>query len=567
MQRTGRAARWRILRLGLVVALGASVAPAGEPQVRIPRVERMPNLPRPFRVRDWRKVAVGFDRLAFDANATGQHLPLIWLIRESPAGAPVAFGLPSYVGDDRRDGRGRRLHEAITCLGAVLGASVAGVDKTRGPHSWVRLCRAYYDRTAKGLVANRVDARAGGSFWYDLFPHVLYYALADRYPREPGASEIVRRTADRWADAVRAMTGPDGRCDLNHTAFNFRSMRPVDNGRWTEPDAAAGIAWLQYAAHTRWKQPRHLAAARACLDFLARREKNPYYEVLLPFGAYTAARLNAEQGGDYDVGKLVRWCFDRSDARPDWMVVADRWDGLDCHGLAGAVNRPPHRPPGGGYAFTMNTFVMAWPLVPLVRYDPRFARAIGKWMLNAANAARLFYPDAHPPARQSCPKWTGDPGAVIAYEGLRHLWHRGERRIAAGDPLHEGWGPETDFGVYGSAYAGIFGGIVSRTDCLQVLQLDLLATDFFRGRAYPTYLYYNPHRRAVTIHVDVGPQKRDLYDCVTGRFHARGVAGQAAVTIPADGVVVLVRTPPGGKTTRKGRHVLINDVVVNYRAN
>jgi len=553
--------------IGAVAAislLGWTAALADRPQVRITRVERTPNSPQPFHVRNWRAVARGFDRLAFDLKATGQHLPLVWLVRGKD-GEAVTFGLPSYVGDYRKGARGLRHHEAVTCIGAVLGATVAGIDKSRGPHNWVRMCEAYYDRNGDGVITNRTYARSGGSFWYDLFPNIAYFALADRYPNTGAARQIVRRSADRWHAACRAMTGPDGKCDVNHTAFSFRTMKPVDNGRWTEPDAAAGLAWLQYMAHARRGDPKHLAAARACLDFLQARKTNPYYEVLLPFGAYTAARMNAERGGRYDVPKLVNWCFDRSAVRPDWMVIAERWAGHDCHGLAGAVNRPP-RAAGGGYAFTMNTFVMAWPLVPMVRYDVRFARAIGKWMLNAANAARLLYPGAHPAGRQSCPGWKGDPDNVVAYEGLLHKWRRGEHLYAAGDPVEHKWGPKTDLGVYGSAYAGIFGGIVSRTDDDEILQLDLLATDFYRDKAFPTHLYFNPHKTPVTIRVDVGPARRDLYDCVTGRFIARNAAGVTGLTIRPDGVVVCVRVPAGGRISRRAGKLLVDGVVVDHCA-
>lgn len=41
----------------------------------------------------------------------------------------------------------------------------------------------------------------------------------------------------------------------------------------------------------------------------------------------------------------------------------------------------------------MNSIVLAWPLVPLVKYEPAYAKAIAKYMLNAVNASRLFYPD------------------------------------------------------------------------------------------------------------------------------------------------------------------------------
>ena len=33
-----------------------------------------------------------------------------------------------------------------------------------------------------------------------------------------------------------------------------------------------------------------------------------------PFGAYTAARMNAEHGRNYDIQKLVKWVFARSNA-------------------------------------------------------------------------------------------------------------------------------------------------------------------------------------------------------------------------------------------------------------
>ncbi len=554
--------RVTVRTLAAVCLLTCTTALAGPPQIRVTRVEHMPNIPQPFHVRDWRAVARGFDKLAFDLNATGEHLPLVWLVRDKDEPKPVTFGLPSYVGDYRPAG-GKRYREGITCLGAVLGATVAGIDKSRGEHNWVRMCEAFYSRDRDGVIVNRPGGRAGRSFWYDLFPNVIYFALADRYPDVGASKQIVRRAADRWHDAIKAMTGPDGTCDFDHTAFSFRTMKPVDNGRWLEPGAAGALAWIQYAAYARRRDAKHLAAARKCLDFLEARKTNPYYEVLLPFGALAAARMNAEQGTRYDVAKLVNWCFDRSAVRPDMMVIAERWAGHDCHGLVGAVNRPP-RAAGGGYAFAMNTFVQAWPLTPLVRYDTRFARAIGKWMLNAASAARLFYPGAHPPSRQSCPGWKGDPNNVIAYEGLLHKWRGTEQLYAAGDPVTHKWGPKTDLGVYGSAYVGIFGGIISRTSDAKVLQLDLLATDFCRERAFPTYLYFNPYKTARTVRVDVGAAARDLYDCVTSRFIARKVANSTAITIPADSALVCVRVPAGATITRRGRKLLANGVVVDY---
>ena len=111
-----------------------------------------------------------------------------------------------------------------------------------------------------------MDAETGHSFWYEIWPHILFYALTDRYPGTGRMEAILRATADRWAEACRVMRGDGDVPDLDHTAFDFQRMRPVDNGRWKEPDAAAGIAWLEYVAWTRtgnpvcWPPPRAASA-------------------------------------------------------------------------------------------------------------------------------------------------------------------------------------------------------------------------------------------------------------------------------------------------------------------
>ena len=101
-------------------------------------------------------------------------------------------------------------------------------------------------------------------------------------------------------------------------------------------------------------------------------------------------------------------------------MISDRWNGLDAHGLVGSTTD------GEGYAFAMNTFQWAGALVPLARYDTRYAHDIGKWTLNLANAARLFYPNAHDAEHQSSYAWAKahDGKSVIAYEGIRK-WKRG----------------------------------------------------------------------------------------------------------------------------------------------
>ena len=221
-----------------------------------------------------------------------------------------------------------------------------------------------------------------------------------------------------------------------------------------------------------------------------------------------------------------------------------------------------------GYAFSMNTFATAMPMVPLVRYEDRYSRAIGKWMLNAANAARLFYADEHTPENQSSEFWLGDPNNVIAYEGLRHHWFESfdsEELFAGGDPLVSEWGPiNTDFSIYGSAVTGVFGSIIKTTNVEKILQLDLLATDFYHDAAYPTYLYYNPLGTSESVQIDLGSGQFDLYDAVSNSFLFRNLTGQVAFTIASDKAVQLVLAPAGGVATTEGSKLLVDGVVIDY---
>jgi hypothetical protein len=269
-----------------------------------------------------------------------------------------------------------------------------------------------------------------------VLPNVLYFQLTELHPGNPVAEQRLLTIAERWYEACVALGGSTNVAALpnfDHTGFNLRTMKPFDNGERIEPEGAAGIAWLEYMAWQRSKDPRFLMAADWSIRALENKsvEASPLYEVLLPYAALTAARMNAEMGSNYNVGKLVNWCFDprpTPQARPNWGVITGSWNGLDVDGLVGSATD------GGGYAFAMNTFQYAGTLAPLARYDSRYAHDIGKWILNLANAARLFYANAHDAEHQSSHAWDSayDRQSVIAYEGLRK-WKRSSASTARAD--------------------------------------------------------------------------------------------------------------------------------------
>jgi hypothetical protein len=385
-------------------------------QAAIPRVEGMPNQPEPFAIRNWSQVTRDYLDFVFDFERRGDHLPLVRWLNEDRSMVTI----PAYVG-------GKREPEAINYLAAVVSGSLVGLDmQTHRGVNWVALGNNFYSET-EGVYVNRLGASTGKSFWYDIFPNVLAYQVNALYPHDEPRDERALRVALAWHAACVALGGktdPLALPDFDHTGLSLASMQPMELG-WIEPEAAAGIAWLEYMAWIQFKDPRFLTAADWAIRSLEDRpiEESPLYEVLLPYGALAAARMNAELGSNYDVGRLVNECFEprgRPQARPGWGVISDRWQGRDAHGLVGSTTD------GEGYAFAMNTFQWAGAIVPLARYDAHYARDIGKWMLNLANAARLFYPDAHDAEHQSSYDWAKahDGRSAIAYEGIRK-WKRG----------------------------------------------------------------------------------------------------------------------------------------------
>lgn len=102
--------------------------PAQKPieQKEIRLVQYMPNIPFPYKMKNWKDIATKQDRLFYDFNAKGQNLPLIWW-DDSQINFPFrTFGLPSYV-DKRR--LGGNSYESLPTMGSLISASLIGVDK------------------------------------------------------------------------------------------------------------------------------------------------------------------------------------------------------------------------------------------------------------------------------------------------------------------------------------------------------------------------------------------------------------------------------------------------------
>lgn len=528
-------------------------------QVTINKIQSMPDFPQPYEMRDWKKVTLGYDSLVFNHNLQGQYLPLIFF-RNNTINYPgeTSFGLHTVVGTTSPNSG-----EAINVLPAVIGATLVGIDKSsQNGYNWVKMCREYFNnRPKENVYLNHPNTESGEDWWYSVMPNVFFYQLYDLYPETVDFDYQLKSVADQWLKAVEKMGGSSTPWDtpnMDYRGWYLSTMTPHTSGV-KEPEAAGAIAWLLYSAYKETNEIMYRIGAEWALEFLNNYYDNPSYELQLPYGVYIAAKMNAELGTEYDVEKMFNWCFDIGPLR-SWGVINGRWGGYDLSGLIGEVNG------NNDYAFLMNTFEHVGALVPLVRYDDRFANAVGKWVLNAANAARLFYTKYLPDNNQDSEEWAHqyDPHSYMGYEAIRQSKY-GQSPYATGDAIDGGWG-ETNLALYGSSHVGIFGGIIDTTDIEGILKLDLLKTDYFNENVYPTYLFYNPYEESKIININIGNEARDIYETIKNSFLSTNVSGLTQISIPSKSSIVIVLTPSGGEQTLELNKLLINDVVVDYNS-
>ena len=542
-------------------------------QESIKRVEEMPNLPEPFKILDFYQLAKDYDTKVYDPNQTGKYWPLVWKDNSRKNFDQETYGIYTAMGDIRQGAENHNgiFHESLASIGSVLGGSLVGIDKSnqRG-ENYVSMLKNYFNSdTEWDIVMNNTCpevALLGGGYardwWYDVYPNVLFYAVADLYPEEKDYEDILRSVADKFYLADSVLQG-----NYSHSFFDYATMEPKKSWICTQQDCAAGHAYVLYSAYQKFNDPKYLEGAKSSLEALLNEKENYFYEILMPFGAYIAARINAEQGTDYDFTNLLDWTFDgTSVCREGWGVLVDNWNGYDVSGLVGSTIH------GGGFAFLMNTYDVMWPLVPMVRYDQRYANTIGKWMLNAANASRLFYPYEIPDEHQTIPNEKEHTKGVLAYEGLIKKSHVKEYEnleapVAIGDgPLWVEGNPNvSQFSVYGSGHVGIAGAIISRTNIENILQLDLLATDFYNAGAYPSYLYYNPNPEAKEVSISVGQNEVKIYDAVQRAFISQSVQGNFTFHLDMENSAVLVFVPENAKIEAKDGKLYADDVVIDYR--
>jgi hypothetical protein len=561
--------------LAVAFAQAGNVPPRGTVQRAIASVERMPRVPEPLAVRYWRAVSISYYERILDPNAVGDGFPVVE-VKADKAG----FRMKSYVGS-------KISGEGISCLSAVVGARLAGLDpRNLYGIDYVSRCKAWYD-PVHGFYRHTVGERSPvvHSGIYGYWNAVVGTMLAAQYPEDAQFKNQAITAARAFHVIARGLGCPD-RSDYDVLGWDFENKKP---GGRNEPmnrlGHAPSVAWMLLVGATMTGDQDMVACARATLRWYA---ENPgRYEITHVMGPLAAARLNARGGPQVDIDRILSaWFGDGDPKRHTWRITRGmRFGGITCDGLDGA-----RWGDDGFYAFTMGSLQgPAW-LVPVVRYDQRYARAIARYALNAANSVRLLQGEGLDSNHQDHAEWKAkwDPRNHLFYEGLKS-WDPGPDRslrpYATGDPVLLGWNPGLSpvdpneyfvqrsewFGnstynlsLYMGNHVGFLGGIVELTDVPGILRWDCLATDWLHPPAYPTHLYYNPFQkpRTITLHL-AGPA--DLYDLVAGAFVARNAKSGNRLTLAPDQVSVLVQVPPGSKIIRQANQLQADGVVIDYR--
>lgn len=527
-------------------------------QKDIPYMADWPKLPAPYRTRDWHEAAQKVTLLMLDENAQTLYFPVTSYFQQAQATSGgyqgPAMGSATYL---RADNQKTSYGEAVSQLAAILTLSMTdGMDaRNLNGRDYVRLAQAYYAKTpdGRGFVSNNAPVDdCADSFWYTLYPTLLYCHLAAQYPEDEALALQIKDVADTWLDALKDIT------TWQAMGVSLKD-RAVIQGGHAEPEGIFGAAYVLYMGYARFGEERYRDAALTLLKDAAAMPRNPYYEILGSYAPYLAARLNAEQNAELPLERMIDWVFtDGKDAsRPNWGMMSGRFGEYDAYGLSGSLTDT------NGYAFAMNTFVTAGIIAPVARYAPQYARAIGQYLTAVASNSHMFFGDGLAPQMQ-------DDGWYVKQTGIDYLVYEGVRNFGKTTPYAtgdaKGFMDETGttFSFYSSGPMGLFSSIVRQTDVPQILLFDLLKTDFEHEQAYPTYLLYNPLDEEKTVSFDAGIKKVDIYDAVSDAFLAKNICGTVHLPIGPDSAVQAVLVPAGLEWIRENGRLVAGGITAAY---
>lgn len=542
---------------------------ANHSQKVILQVENMPDRASNYKLIDFMEKAEEVDRILYSFANNEENLPydpqtygpIGWWDDVSYPGERY-FGFPSYIAGPNRYPGGQ---EGLAVLASLWASSAIGIDKSAQrfgdkTYNFIGMTKAFLGAEPNNFILDNIKGRTGQTFWYEIYPQIMFIHLHEMYPDETWMEDIILTGAQKWHDALPYFKDFNGNVSFEFKSFDFTVNMPIIGSDWNEPPNG-GLAMIFYYAYMLSGDEKYLDDVKFVLDYLQTWNKNPYYEIMQNYAPYVAAVMNAYHGTNYDIQKFASSAFEcASDFNSSAGIVNAQWGDYDAYGLfAFEYNQSA----GSGYAFAMETWNLAAMLALTVRYDPRFADAIGKYFMHMANSSRLFFGDELPAANQSCDVAPCDPNRAIAYEGVKSALGK-VAPYAMGDQLSKGWGGETDYGIYGGAHVGLLASIIEKTEVDEIIRVDLGHLDTLRTGDEDFFMYYNPYDKKKTVTLEVEGTKK-LYNTVTNTVIADSASGSVKINIPAKSSVIVAVLPADAQITERDGYVYSGGTVISNR--
>lgn len=494
----------------------------------------------------------------------------------------VDFAMPSYLGSGMEQ-------EIFTCVSPVVGARLMRQDlREQVGFDYVQSAKNWFDEV-HGLYRHVPGKQSPvlHSGIYGYWSSVYGLMLADLYPEDEEFQEQAGSIYQNFLKIAEGMGCPN-EPDYFNLGFNLKTeLRDGRNEPMNRLGNAPNVAWICLLGYKKLGDPAMLEAARSTMEWYI--EHPGRYEATYFMGPLTVARMNAEHGQTFPMDPvLAAWFGDGDQKMHPWHVTqTSHFGGIDCAGLDAAKWKLEQ---GTFHAFTMSSLLGPSWIVPVVRYDQRYAKSIARYALNAANSMRLLQGYQLDRDHQDHGDWKAawDPNYLLFYEALMPWEPSREKKFspyATGDPIKNGWDtpkvrPEdylaeretwfsksnNNLALYMGNHIGFLGAICELTEVPGILKWNCRATDWHAQPSYPTTMIYNPHetQQQVSLSLDTAT---DLYDSVRGIFLSDNQTGSYMLALAPDQVVVLVEVPADARLQQEGSRLSANGIVIDFHSN
>ena len=468
----------------------------------IQATQDIPYLPDHYRYIDWRQRAVEFNNFLFKTNTAD----IIFNQEEKNTGR-AALGIKTYLDEGME-----APSQALTLIGALLSTEALNLNILNEEEisKLMESIESYYNiENGEGTFLNYQEGNSKEmSFWQQLYPSIVYFMLMDRYSPTVDSDAMLQNIADTWYEVVMDLGGSDGIVDFGYTGYDFKNKIPFDNGKWIEPDAAAGVALLQYYAFEKFGDRKYMKAANLCMEYMDDFDRNPGYELLYLYLPYLSARLNSTGDYHFNTAKYMEFFFTESDYRREYGIFNDDY----ATGLIG------ERTQYGGSPSSFQSIIGATALVPMLKYDQRYAIEVGRYLLNVTNNLNLFYDED-----------SSDNANIVPLERVEKDGDARQRHS-----------------ILSGAYLGLLATMIEPTNVEGILKVDINQNDYYveEAKERPLYLLFNPHEDQKVVEYE--PQTTgcvSLYDVVSHQFLKENIKGKTDIEIKGNEAVMILEIP------------------------